>query len=158
MTSNTDMLNDVLDRGVADIPALLTVIADEATEAMDHTRTVKDRLHGALALQEGARTCTVLAAAGKDFDTVCFDDGDCVIVADLPEREEWDQTLLAEAVEVIRHGWRDHPAQCVRTDIKVSKAAYGLWPAAIRQLFPSARTIDTKKPTCRIEPAGKEVA
>lgn len=113
---------------------------------------------GALALQEGARTCTVLAAAGKDVATVCFDDGDCVIVADLPEREEWDQTLLAEAAEVIRLSWRHNPAQYVRTEIKGSEAAYRSWPALLCRLLDPARAIEASKCSDCIEPAGKEGA
>jgi hypothetical protein len=174
MTSNTDMLNDILEMGIVEIAGLpadqLALLNGEAAEALDQAKQIGDRLDGAPDLKYGA----ILAAAGKDVATgrsddgdgvivkdVAIgrsDDGDGVIVVDLSKREKWDQTLLAEVWEVIRHGWRDHPAQCVRTDIKVSKAAYGLWPVAIRQLFPSACTIDTGKPTCRIEPAGKEAA
>ena len=85
-------------------------------------------------------------------------DGDFVIIADLPKRVRWDQTRLAEAVEIIRRDWNDDPAQYVRTELKVAETAYGSWPAAIRQLFEPARTVETGKPTYRIEPAGKEAA
>ena len=65
---------------------------------------------------------------------------------------------LAEAVEIIRRDWNDDPGQYVRTELKVAETAYGSWPAAIRRLFEPARTVETGKPTYRIEPAGKEAA
>lgn len=139
-------------------PSQRALLPVKAAETLNHAKRIEDRLDGALALQEDARTCTVLAAAGKDVATVCFNDGDCVIVTDLPEREEWGQTLLAETVEVIRHGWRHNPAQYVPTKIERSKAAYRSWPAVLRCLFDPARAIEASKSSDRIEPAGKEVA
>jgi hypothetical protein len=145
-------------RGIAPPPGQRALLPVEAAETLNRANRIKDRLDGALAPQEGARACTVLAAAGKDVATVRFDDGDCVIVTDLPEREEWDQTLLAETVEVIRHSWRHNPAQYVRTEIKGSEAAYRSWPAVLRCLFDPARAIEASKSSDRIEPAGKEAA
>ena len=125
---------------------------------MDRVTRQKRRLDGALDLKYDAHACAVRAAAGKQTGTVRFDDDDFVIIADLPKRVRWDQTLLAEAVEIIRRDWRDDPAQYVRTEFKVAEAAYSAWPAAIRRLFEPARTVETGKPTYRIEPAGKEAA
>jgi hypothetical protein len=139
-------------------PSQRTLLPVEAAETLDHAKRIKDRLDGALALQEGARACTVLAAAGKDVATVCFDDGDCVIVTYLAEREEWDQTLLAETVEIIRQSWRHNPAQYVPTKIEGSEAAYRSWPAVLRCLLDPARAIEAGKSSDRIKPAGKGAA
>ncbi len=65
---------------------------------------------------------------------------------------------LAEAVEIIRRDWHDDPGQYVRTELKVAETAYSSWPAAIRRLFEPARTVETGKPSYRIEAAKAEVA
>lgn len=144
--------------GIAAPPGQRILLSVEAAETLDHAKRIKDRLDGVLALQEDARTCTVLAAAGKDVATVCFDDGVCVIVADLPERVTWDRQRLAKAVEVTRHGWRHNPAQYVRTKVEGSEAAYGSWPAVLCRLIDPARAIEASKCSDRIEPAGKGAA
>jgi hypothetical protein len=155
MTSNTDMLNDILEMGIVEMAGLpadqLTLLNGEAAEALDQAKQIGDRLDGAPDLKYGA----ILAAAGKDVATVRFDDGDYVIATDLPEREEWDQTLLAETVEVIRHSWRHNPTQYVPTRIKGSEAAYRSWPALLRCLLDPARASEASKSSDRIEPAGK---
>lgn len=158
MTSNTDMLNDILEIGIVEIAGLpvdqLALLNGKAAEALDQAKQIGDRLDGAPDLKYGA----ILAAAGKDVATGRFYDGDCVIVRDLPEREEWGQTLLAETMEVIRHSWRHNPAQYVRTEIKGSEAAYGSWPAVLRRLLDPARAIEASKCSDRIKPAGKGAA
>ena len=157
---NRVTIEDIPGMPIGDIAALpidhLVLLADEAAEALERTRRVKDRLDGALDLKYGARASAARAAGGKATGTVRFQDGDFVVIADLPKRVRWDQQRLAEAVEIIRRDWNDDPAQYVRTELKVAETAYGSWPAAIRQLFEPSRTVETGKPTYRIEPAGKE--
>ena len=139
-------------------PDQLVLLADEAAEALERARRVKDRLDGALDLKYGARACAARVAGGKATGTVRIQDGTFVVIADLPKRVKWDQTRLAEAIEIIRRDWNDDPTAYVRTELKVAETAYGSWPAAIRGLFEPARTVETGKPTYRIEPAKAEVA
>ena len=139
-------------------PDQLALLMAEAAEALEQARRVKDWLDGALDLKYGARACAARAAAGKQAGTVRFDDGDFVVIADLPKRVRWDQTHLAEAVEIIRREWREDPAQFVRSELKVAESAYSAWPEAIRRLFTPARTVETGKPCYRIEPARAGVA
>lgn len=159
---NRVTIDDIPGMPIGDIAALppdqLALLAEEAAEALDRARRVKERLDGALDLKYGARACAARAAGGKAIGAVRFQDGGFVVIADLPKRVKWDQTRLAEAVEIIRRDWNDDPAQYVRTELKVSETAYGTWPAAIRRLFEPARTVETGKPTYRIEPAKSEAA
>jgi hypothetical protein len=46
-------------------------------------------------------------AALQTDGTVRFQDDDFVVIADRPKRVRWDQTRLAEAVEIIRRDWND---------------------------------------------------
>ena len=137
-------------------PDQLVLLAAEAAEALKPARRVQDWLDGALDFKYGARACAVRATESKATGTVRFN-GDFVVIADLPKRVKWDQTRLAEAIEIIRGDWNDDPTQYVRTELKVAETAYGSRPAAIRRLEP-ARTVETGKPTYRIETAGKEAA
>ena len=159
---NRVTIEDIPGMPISDIAALppdqLVLLADEAAEALERTRRVKDQLDGALDLKYGARASAARAADGKATGTVRLQDDDFVVVADLPKRVRWDQQRLAEAVEIIRREWNDDPAQYVRTELKVAETAYSAWPAAIRQLFEPSRTVETGKPIYRIEPAGKEAA
>jgi hypothetical protein len=159
---NRITINDVPGMPIGDIAALppdqLAMLAVEAVEALDRARRIKDWLDGALDLRYGAHASTARAKTGKATGTVRFDDGDVIVIADLPKRVRWDQQRLAEAVEIIRRDWHDDPGQYVRTELKVAETAYGSWPAAIRRLFEPARTVETGKPTYRIEAAKAEVA
>lgn len=159
---NRVTIEDILGMPIGEIAALpadqLVLLAGEAAEALERARRVKDRFDGALDVKYGAPASTTRAKTGKATGTVRFNDGDFVVIADLLKRVKWDQTRLAEAVEIIRRDWHDDPAQYVRSELKVAEAAYSTWPAAIRQLFEPARTVETGKPTYRIEPAGEEAA
>jgi hypothetical protein len=159
---NRFTLEDIPGMPIGEIAALppdqLALLAGEAAAALDHARRVMNRLDGALDLKYGARASDARVAGSKATGTVRFRDGDFVVIADLPKRVRWDQQRLAEAVEIIRRDWTDDPAQYVRTELKVAETAYSAWPAAIRQLFEPSRTVETGKPTYRIEPAGKEAA
>ena len=159
---NRVTIEDISHMSIGEIAALppdqLVLLADEAAEALDRARRIKDWLDGALDLKYGARASAARSAGSKATGTVRFQDGGFVVIADLPKRVKWDQTRLAEAVEIIRRDWHDDPAQYVRTELKVAETAYGSWPAAIRRLFDPARTVEAGKPSYRIEPAGKEAA
>ena len=161
MTANRVRLDNVVGMGAGDIAALppdqLGLLADEAAEALDRARRAKDRLDGALDLRYRAHASTARAKTGKATGTVRVVDGDFVIVADIPKRIDWNQDKLAAIVARIRQAG-DDPAEYVRTTYEVGERAYGAWPSAIRRLFEPALTVETGKPTYRIEPAGKEAA
>jgi hypothetical protein len=72
-------------------------------------------------------------------------------VADLPKRVRWDQAKLKHAVEIIRTGWGDDPADYVKVKLEVSEAAFTSWPRPVRELFIPARTVETGRPTYRLE-------
>jgi hypothetical protein len=107
---NRVTIEDMPGRPIGEIAVLppdqLVLLTDEAAEALERARRVKDRLDGALDLKYGARACAARVAGG----TVRIQDGTFVVIADLPKRVKWDQTRLAEAVEIIRRDWNDDPA------------------------------------------------
>jgi hypothetical protein len=77
-----------------------------------------------------------------------------VVIADLPKRVKWDQNKLRHAAEIIRQSWGDDPSDYVKTRLDVSEAAFANWPRPVRELFLPARTVETGKPSYRIENRG----
>lgn len=154
MTTNRPTLDDLLAMETSAIAALpteiLALLAEEAAEAADRAKRIKDRLDGALDLKYAARAAVARRAEGKDTGTVRFDDSDFVVIADLPKRVKWDQAELAAIVERIRKAGED-PAEYVNVEFKVSERAYGAWPESIRSAFTPARTVERAKPVYRIE-------
>jgi len=93
-----------------------------------------------LAIRYASRAAEERQAAGKDTGTVRFDDGDYIVIADLPKRVDWDQGRLATMVARIRDAG-DDPAEYVEISFKIAERKYVAWPEAIRQGFEPARTV-----------------
>jgi len=154
-----DQLRQAPPGQVASLPIeVLSALAASIAEMKALVAEAEARLNAGLDVRFSARAAAARGQAGKQAGVVRFDDGDFVIVADLPKRVKWDQTRLAGAMEIIRRDWNDDPAQYVRIELKVAETAYGSWPAAIRRLFEPARTVEIGRPGYRIEPARAEAA
>jgi hypothetical protein len=102
------------------------------------SRNCRSRDHGQTAQREG-----------KDTGTVRLQDGPVTVVAELPKRVDWDQTMLANLVERIRADGAD-PAEYVDIAFSVPERKYTAWPKDIRQEFEPARTVRTGKPKFRL--------
>lgn len=136
---------------IATLPTdVLSVLQDEVEAALACIKTIKDRFDHALDLKFAGRAAAARSAEGKDTGTVRIADEDCTVIADLPKRVKWDQARLAEVVERIRAAGED-PNEYVAVEYRVSERAYGAWPQSIRSVFAPARTVETGKPSYRIE-------
>ena len=153
--TNRPSLSDLLHMPVGEIAALsgetLALLQEEAEEALRRAKLAKDWLDGVLDRKYGAIAAELRRQETKDAGTVRFDDGDIVVVADLPKRIEWDQAQLATLVERIRAAG-DDPADYVDVAFKVPERKYGAWPGPIRAAFEAARTVRTGKPTFTLKP------
>jgi hypothetical protein len=154
---NRITLDDLRTLSIGDIAALpaeqLALLQQEAAELMASAKRLADRLNGGLDLKYGERAAALRRDAGKDAGTVRFEDEGRVIVADLQKQVKWDQERLRHAVEIIRTGWGDDPADYVKVKLDVSEAAFANWPQQVRELFVPARTVETGRPIYRIETA-----
>lgn len=152
----TDHIRD-LDTGA--VAALTTpelaCIADDLAEQKASLNLVEDKLRAALDLKYGARAAQRRAEEAKDTGTVRFEDNGFVVVADLPKRVKWDQAKLRHAAEIIRASWGDDPDAYIKTKLEVSEAAFAHWPKPLRDVFLPSRTVETGKPSYRIETAGE---
>ncbi len=156
----TDHIRDLEVGRVADLTAPeLACIADDLAEQKASLGLIEDKLRAALDLKYGARAAQRRAEEAKDTGTVRFEDNGFVVVADLPKRVKWDQAKLRLAAEIIRTSWGDDPAEYIKTKLEVSEAAFANWPRPVRELFTPARTVETGRPSYRIEtPAEAERA
>jgi hypothetical protein len=154
---NRVMLDDLRTLSIGDIAALpaeqLALLQQEAAELITSAKCLADRLNGGLDLKYGERAAALRRDSGKDAGTVRFEDEGCVIVADLRKQVKWDQEKLRHAIEIIRTGWGDDPADYVKLKLDVSEAAFVNWPRPVRELFVPARTVETGRPIYRIETA-----
>ena len=138
----------------------LACILDDLAEQKAGLALIEDKVRNALDRKYGARARQRRAEESKDTGVVRFEDNGFVVVADLPKRVRWDQAKLKHAIEIIRTGWGDDPAEYVKVKLEVSEAAFANWPRPVRELFIPARTVETGRPVYRIETpnaAGRQV-
>ena len=136
----------------ASLPAdILALLQEEAEQTVRLAKMQKDWLDGVLTRRYANLATELRSREGKDTGTVRFDDGDITVVADLPKKVEWDQSLLTAIVERIRASG-DDPSEYIETAFKVPERKYGAWPAHIRTAFEAARTVKTGKPTFMLKP------
>ena len=141
---NTPTPDDLPSLSAADIAALpvelLAILQREIDERLKRDKAAKTLFDAGLAVRYANRAAEERQAVGKDTGTIRFDDGDFIVVADLPKRVDWDQAQLVDVVARIRASG-DDPAQYVDVTIKVPERKYSAWPDGIRASFEPARTV-----------------
>ncbi|WP_096700139.1 hypothetical protein [Magnetospirillum sp. 15-1] len=147
---NRPRLADMMTMPVGEIanlpPDMLSLLQEEAEQNLRLAKMQKDWLDGVLDRRYAPIAAELRSRDGKDTGTVRFEDGAVTVVADLPKKVEWDQSLLAATVERIRAAG-DNPTEYVDLAFKVPERKYGAWPTHIRAAFEAARTVKTGKPT-----------
>ena len=147
-------LDDLATASIGEIAALpaeqLALLQQDVVDLVASAKRLKDRLDTSLDLKYRDHAAALRRSAGKDTGTVRIEDGDVVVVADLPKRVKWEQAKLAEIIERIRAAG-DDPAEYVTIEFSVSERTYGAWPNSIRAVFEPARTVETSKPSYRFE-------
>lgn len=135
---------------IAQLPAEhLALLQEDAAAALEASKRLKEWIDGAIALRFSDHAHALRREVGKDFGTIRFDRDGVTVVADLPKKVDWDQTLIAGVVERIRAAG-DDPNQYVDIAIKVPERKYTAWPENIRAAFAPARTVKTGKQTFRL--------
>lgn len=133
-------------------PAELADLVEEATASFRQAKMTKDFLDNALAHKYGDHAALVRREKGKPTGVVRFNDGEFIIVSDLPKKPVWDQEKLVTIVEEIRQDGVD-PANYIDTLYKVQERRFTAWPPHIQEAFMAARTLKVGKPTYKIERA-----
>ncbi len=152
-------LEDIYRMPVGEIAALpaeqLAMLKEAADQQLKQAKTVADWLDGAISLKYADHAAEYRRDAGKDTGTIRFEDGGVTVIADLPKRIDWDQSLLAQIAENIASAGED-PAEFIDTTLKVPERKYGALPESWRKGFEPARTVKTGKPKFRLV-LGEEV-
>ncbi len=153
--ANRLRLENLTDKTPSDIAAFnveeLALLIEELDEEKSRLKELDDNLSLALDLKYAGIAQGARQREGKDTGTARFADGAFTVVANLPKRVKWDQTRLSLAVHTIVHDWREDASEYVQTEYKISEAAYNAWPKAVRNLFTSARSVETGKSSYRFE-------
>ena len=151
---NAPRLIDLDGLSIGDIAALPpAMLMDLQTTALAETARVKrlrDRLEAGIAQRYGAATEAERAAQGKTSGTVRIEDGDIVVIAELPKKVSWDQDSLAAMATRIREAG-DDPTEYLEITYRVPERRFGAWPEAMREGFAAARSETTGKPVFRLE-------
>ena len=154
MNPETNVLNEIADRSLAELSALPLSVLDDWIRQL---AALKELVRGCdlslqTALDQRYADCAhqLRLRAGKTTGTVRFEDDEFIVIADLPKRPEYDQGKLKTAVETLRT-WGENPDDYVTLEIKVAEAKYNAWPPGIRQLFEPARTVRIGKPSYKLE-------
>ena len=151
---NAPRLIDLDGLSIGDIAALPpAMLMDIQTTALAETARVKrlrDRLEAGIAQRYGAATEAERAAQGKTSGTVRIEDGDIVVIAELPKKVSWDQDSLAAMATRIREAG-DDPTEYLEITYRVPERRFGAWPEAMREGFAAARRETTGKPVFRLE-------
>ena len=135
---------------IAALPAdQLVLLQDEVGALVDTAKRLSSRLESALALRYAERTQGLRDALQKDTGTIRFNDGEVVVVADIPRKVSWDQGQLASLVERIRSQGED-PGDYVELGYRVHERRYAAWPPTIREVFAPARRVQPGKPSFRL--------
>jgi len=151
--SNRPTLDAIRTMPVGEVAALpaehLALLQEDAAAALEASKRLKEWIDGAISLRFADHAQTLRREASKDTGTIRFEQDGVTVVADLPKKVDWDQTLIAGVVERIRAAG-DDPNQYVDVAIKVPERKYTAWPENIRAAFAPARTVKTGKQTFRL--------
>ena len=146
-------LEDIKEQSPSVLDALpIEILANLQTQAEAHLADASQMvaiLHGVFTRR--------YAAGLNDTGTHHRSDGGYDITINVPKRVEYDNKVLANAIDIIK-GWGENPDDYVETKISVSESKYKAWPPAIRNLFEAGRTVKSGKPTFKIAPAKQEAA
>jgi hypothetical protein len=149
-------LSGVEAMSIADLAVLpaatLANLRTEVEQVLEEAQRLGDKLDAALDYRYGPRARQARTAIEKDTGTVRFEDNGFIVVADLPKRVRWHQKRLMELVNLIQSGWGEDPSDYVKVKYEVSERAYESWPARLKDLFSSARTVETGRPSYELIP------
>lgn len=152
--NNRVMLSDLPAMPIGAVAALppgqLMLLLEDLEAAIEAARTAKAWLEGALGMKYGERATAALAAAGKDTDTIRFDDDDVTVAVETPKKVAWDQTKLAALVRLMIESG-DCPSEYVEIGYHVPERKYAAWPSRIREPFAPARSVRVGKPSFRLQ-------
>ena len=149
-------LDQILTLSLQDLAGLetgdLKRLHEEADQDLARAKRIKAFLEGAIDHRFGGPVTQLRQAEGKPTGVIRLNEGEFVVISDLPKRPEWDQEKLTAIAEEIRRDGVD-PANYLDMEYKVQERRFTAWPPHIQAAFSAARTLKVGKPTYKIERA-----
>lgn len=138
---------------VAEFPiSLLADLTHQLEVAQDHVKSIKAILDAGINEKYSAQADTLRQAEGKDTGTVRISDGEFIVVANLPKRAKWDQKALVQIFNSMDPTLAAHYA---KAEYKVDERKFTAAPPDVQGKLIAARTVETGKPTYKIEGAAQ---
>ena len=160
MSTNRISLAQAVQMPVTELSKLpieqLALLLEDVTALKTQSQRAADHMHAAMHLRYGETAAERRRAKGNDTGTVRLDDGDMIVLADLPKRVSWCQDGLIQ-VEKRLAEMGEPAADYIKTERQVAERAFQAWPASLRKLFAPHRTESAGKPAYKIETKRGEV-
>lgn len=115
-----------------------------------HAKRVDDHMFAVLTERYSEQASKARAAKGSDTGTVRLQDGEFVIVADLPKKVSWDGDGLAQVASQLTE-MGEPIGDYIITKRDVSERAFDGWPTSLKKLFLPYRTVSVGKAGFKIE-------
>jgi len=128
----------------------IVLLVDELSELKALTKKYDGFLHNLLVSRFSDEADKLRGAAGKDTGSVRIEVDGYVVTADLAKDVDWDQGALRRAATAIA-AMNEPVEDYVTIKYSVPESKYKAWPQSIKAIFDPARTVNTKKPTFKIE-------
>ena len=127
----------------------LLQLQNNATDAWQNIKRVKDKIHDALILKYKDQASVALMFQGKDSGVIHIDDNGIQVTANLPKKVSWDQAELAAIAKRIEAN-REDPLEYLDVTYKISEKRYSSWPENLKSAFRAARTFSTGLQTFKL--------
>jgi len=138
---------------IAEFPtSLMADLAAQLKAAQEHIKEVKTALDAGAEEKYSSTAADLRDFEGKDTGTVRWDDGEYTIVTNLPKKPKWDQAKL---IAILNDMDPDVAAHYVKAEYKVEEKKFTSAPPDIHAQLMPARTLETGKPTYKIEETTK---
>lgn len=86
----------------------------------------------------------------EEYGTARINDGEYVVVSNVPKKVDWDQAVLAEIVGRIRAS-NDKPEQYVKIEYSIEEKKWNSWPESLKAQFLAARSVKAGTETIKLE-------
>lgn len=121
-------------------PAELQELHSTLLTMQANVKAALDRVHAALEQRYGERASVVRVETGKDFGVCHLTDGPLRVTVDQPKRVSWDQAQLSALAKKIADAG-ENVGEYIDIEYSISESRYLNWPASLKELFSSARTV-----------------
>ena len=154
MSNNRVTLAQSVEMSVREVASLpidqIAALLEDVAELKASARIADDHLFAAMSLRFSDKAADARKAKGVDTGTVRLNDGEFVVISDLPKKPSWSQAGLRE-VQTTLAAMGEPIEDYISVKLDVAEKSYTAWPASLRKLFDPHRTVSAGKASFKIE-------